>query len=191
MSDVSGFHYGFCIGKYSDVYSMPDDIATEFLRQFRVYLWLREATANKYKVLGWRHNDVGIGELDNEAGYPEFRDCNDSKGNEFIRSIIDQRQDLISQYDSSLRSASEEEERLAQRKKDIVRENYEWAMDRTHEREMQQEEKEQQRRKRIDAANAVVQVELFERKKAAKREAKQAAIFKEWEENKKQFAKKK
>lgn len=186
MGDVSGFHYGFCLGKYSDVYAMKDDTAREFLRQFRVYLWQREATANKYKVLGWRHNDIGIGEIDNELDYPEFKDCNDSHGDDFIRSIIDQRNDCIAKYDKTLRSAAEDEEREIERKKDAIRADFEWAMARTKQREEQQYEEAFQKRNRMDAANAMIQADLCKKKKLQK----ERALAKEWEAiNRKAIAK--
>jgi hypothetical protein len=175
MGDVSGFHYGFCLGKYSDVYAMKDDTAREFLRQFRVFLWQKEATANKYKVLGWRHNDIGIGEIDNDLGYPEFKDCNDSNGDHFIRSIIDQRNDMIAKYDKTLRSAAEDEEREIERKKDAIRADFEWAMERTKQREEQQDEEAFQKRNRMDAANSMIQADLAKRKKLQK----QRALYKE------------
>ena len=191
MGDISGFHHHFCIGKYKDVYSMDDDTATEFLRQFRIYLWQREATANKYKVLGWNHNNIGMGILDEEDGYSEFENCDDSKGNDFIRSIIDQRNDLIAKYDSSLKEASDVEERVAQRKRDEIRENCEWYEARAEAIQEKKDEEARQKRKRMDKANAILQADLYKKKQAAKQKARQEAVYREWEENKKQFAQKK
>jgi hypothetical protein len=185
---VSGFHYGFCIGKYKDVYAMEDDVAKEFLRQFRVFLWQKEATANKYRILGWTHNNIGVGILDEEDGYSEFKGCNDSKGNDFIRSIIDQRNDLIAQYDNSLRSALEEEERADQRKKDAIRETHEWALAQTEKRERKREEEAFQKRNRMDAANIMIRIEYKKQKQIEKQQKEN----KEWEAiAKKVFAKKK
>ena len=188
---VPGFHYEFCLGKYKDVYAMPIKRARAFLRQFRVFLWQKEATANKYKVLGWRHNDIGIGEIDNELDYPEFKDCNDSQNDDFIRSIIDQRNDCIEKYDKTLRTVAEYEERERERKRDAIRAEFEIAMERTKQREEERDEEARQKRKRMDKANAILQVDLYKKKQAAKQKAREEAVYEEWEENKKQFAQKK
>lgn len=174
---VSGFYFGFCLGKYASVNTMPDKVATEFLRQFRVYLWQKEGTGLKYRGRGAQHNSIGMGDLDHELDYPEFKDCDDSKGDDFIRSIIDQRNDLINQYDISLARVEEEENRIAKYKKDTIRDNCLWAMERSRIREEENEREEFLKRNRRDAANAMIQADLVIAKKAAKEKAKN----KEWE----------
>ena len=189
MSNPPNFHYGFHLGKYADVYQMPDDIAREFLRQFRVFLWQKKGTALKYKI-GSRHQTIGQEDLDNEMDYPEFKNCNDSKGDDFIQSIISQRKDLINQYDRSLARASEEDERMAEYRRRTNRIECELAMQRSKRRDEERAEEAFQKRNRMDRANAILQVDLYNKKKAAKLKAKQELVFKEWEENKKQFNKK-
>jgi hypothetical protein len=188
MTNPPNFHYGFHLGVHESIYTMPDDTAREFIRQFKVYLWQKKGTAFKYKI-GVNHNNVGPSDLDDELDYHEFKNCNDSKGDDFIQSIISQRKDLINQYDRSLARASEADDRMAEYRRRTNRIECELAMERSKRREEERAEEASQKRNRIDQANAILQVDLYNKKKAAKLKAKQALVFKEWEENKKKFNK--
>lgn len=183
-----GFHHGFDLGEYNTVYDIPKERAYRFFQQFRLMLndrrIVRELYDDSYKHRGAVFRDLED-DADEELLRQDYVDANDSKGDEWVARIIQQRQ-AMRKYENQkawevAEAEAERQRQIAEKKND----DCEWAMEQTRIREAEQEKervmtlyrkgklrvelaKQNKKQKRIDEVNARLKAEMKAQRAAEK-----------------------
>ena len=179
-----GFYEGFDLGKYGTTDDIqPDTRKIAFWKQIRILIHFRWIISRNFRYFD--HKTKCLAELYNSEDpldYDDCKDCNDAGGDDFISSIIQQRQGMLLKLRMEIRNKEMEDAKDENWLRGMKLETLKAEYARVNEIERLEDEKEkEEHRMRVDKANAHLQVDLYNRRQKRLAKEKKEQFYKQRE----------